>query len=341
MDRPHLLSAYAAPLVHARRRLGARLVSRAFERAAYLGGKTKRAQPGHHGLEVKKDIPYLHSGLREHMLDVYKPQDTSSSPGGLPVVFYLHGGAFRSLSKDTHWIMGLAFARRGCVVAMPNYRLAPEHRFPAHLEDAAEALRYVVEHAHEWGGDPNKIILAGESAGANLVTALQLCISYEREEPYAKIVRSLKVDPLAVMGACGVFEVTNSKRFAEKYGGLHWFFDDRYFELEEGYPVWQDGKPVPHDLMNPLLLLEKEAPARQLPPFFLPVGALDHLKDDHARMERILLQRGVDVEAPVYPGEIHAFHAFVFTKNAKKCWQDHFEFLHKRGVSVKLTAPKV
>ena len=54
--------------------------------------------------------------------------------GPRPVLMYVHGGAFRSLSKDTHWIMGLAFARRGFVVANVNYRLAPEHRFPAGLD---------------------------------------------------------------------------------------------------------------------------------------------------------------------------------------------------------------
>lgn len=321
-------------LIRLRRRAGARFVAGTLERAALLGRKVKQAEPALHGLELLADVPYLKSGLREHTLDVYRPRDARR----LPVVFYVHGGAFRSLSKDTHWIMGLAFARRGIVVAMPNYRLAPAHRFPAALEDAAEALRYVKCHAEEWGGDPERIVLAGESAGANIVTSLSLAIAYEHEEPFARLVRSLDVHPLAVLAACGVFEVTNGKRFSEKYK-LHWFFDDRYRELEEHYPPWRDGGPVLHDLINPLLLLEREKPKRPLPPFFLPVGGLDHLRDDHERMEVVLRGYGVDVEAPVYPGEGHAFHAFVFRENARKCWQDHFEFLHKRGVSVKLSVP--
>jgi acetyl esterase len=339
MDRANRLSSYVEPalaqrVVKARRTLGARLVARALERAAKLGRMARRAQPEAHGLERIADVPYLRSGLKEHTLDVYRPKGAE----GLPVVLYAHGGAFRSLSKDTHWIMGLAFARRGLVVAMPNYRLAPEHRFPAALEDVAEALRYAKAHAAEWGGDPNRIILAGESAGANLVTSLALCTPYERDEPYARIVRSLDIDPIAVLAACGVFEVTNGRRFVEKYE-LSWFFQDRYLELEELYPPQQGGAPVHHDLMNPLLLLEREAPRRPLPPFFLPVGALDHLKDDHERMEAALRRHGAVAEMRVYPGEIHAFHAFIFRPNARRCWQDHFEFLHARGVPVKLEAP--
>ncbi len=342
MDRSRTSSTFAAPdvanrLIQVRRNVGAKLVARAFERAAQLGRKAKRAQPEAHGLELVRDVPYLGSGLPEHTLDVYRPKD---APAGLPVVFYVHGGAFRSLSKETHWVMGLAFARRGMVVAMPNYRLAPAHRFPAALEDTAEALRFVVENAASWGGDPGRIIFAGESAGANLATSLALCLAYERDEPYARLVRSLGVYPEAVLAACGVFEVTNARRFPEKFA-LNWFLEDRYLELEESYPVWRDGAPVGHDLMNPLLLLEREAPRRPLPPFFLPVGGLDHLRDDHERMERALKAHGGDVVSKVYPGEIHAFHAFVLTKNARQCWQDHFSFLHSRGVPVKLDAPRV
>jgi acetyl esterase len=341
MERAPRLAAYAAPDVNAllrvRRRVGAKLVSRAFIRAAKIGRLARNAKPEAHGLTLINDVAYLRSGLPEHTLDVYKPADAppvSAKGEGLPVVFYVHGGAFRSLSKDTHWIMGLAFGRRGMVVAMPNYRLAPEHRFPAALEDLTEALRYVKAHAREWGGDPDKIIFAGESAGANLVTSLALAIAYEREEPWARLLRSIDVNPLAVLAACGVFEVTNGKRFASKYG-VNWFFDDRYQELEMDYPPWKDGKPLAHDLVNPVQLLEREAPKRPLPPFFLPVGGLDHLKDDHERMEAALLKHGADVVNKVYPGEIHAFHAFIFRENARQCWRDHYEFLRARGVAVK------
>jgi acetyl esterase len=326
------LSSRTAPLLERasslRRTAGRIAVERFYKRVADLGRRVPLANPARLGLEIVRDVPYLPSGLRDHTLDVYRPIGAEN----LPVVLYIHGGGFHSLSKDTHWIMGMAYARRGFVVAMINYRLAPKHRFPAHLEDASEALRFVAERAREWGGDPSRVVFAGESAGANLVTSLALSIAYEREEPYARVARSTGVEPKAVLAACGVFEVTNAKRFARKYDGLSWFFDDRYAELEELYAPHVDGVPQQHDLMNPLHLVEREAPRRTLPPFFLPVGSLDHLKDDHARLASALGKRGVDVEAPVYDGEIHAFHAFIFRKNAQKCWDDHFRFLNERGV---------
>ena len=77
------------------------------------------------------------------------------------------------LSKDTHRVMALAYARRGYVVFTINYRLGPEHLFPAPLEDASpHALVWVREHCARFGGDPSRLAIAGESAGANLVTAL-------------------------------------------------------------------------------------------------------------------------------------------------------------------------
>ncbi|MBI1945117.1 MAG: alpha/beta hydrolase [Deltaproteobacteria bacterium] len=334
--RRALLARYAAPdldtrLVRLRRDLGANVVARMFERASALGRRfAKDADPARHGVEVLSDIAYLRSGLTAHDLDVYRPLERDRP---LPLVLYVHGGAFRSLSKDTHWIMGLAFARRGFVVANVNYRLAPEHRFPAGLEDVAEAFRFAVDHAAEWGADPSQVIFAGESAGANLVTALALAIGYDHDEPCARVARSVGLTPKAVLAACGAFQVSDGERFQRKHG-LGWFFDDRYRELAENYLPLKGGVPTSHDLADPLCLVEREAPVRPLPPFFLPVGELDHLKDDHARMETALKRWGVDVEAPVYPKGLHAFHAFVPWETAKRCWRDHFEFLRRRGVPV-------
>lgn len=334
--RRSLLSRYAAPdldhrFVQLRRQVGAHLVAGLFQKAADLGRRfAKDADPARHGVEVLRDLPYLPSGLREHTLDVYRPVQRTEP---LPLVLYVHGGAFRSLSKDTHWIMGLAFARRGFVVANINYRLAPAHRFPAGLEDVAEAYRFAVAHAREWGADPSRVIFAGESAGANLVTALTFAMAYDRDEPLARVARSVGVMPQAVLAACGAFQVSNGERFKERYG-FGWFFDDRFLELAELYLPLVNGRPTSHDLADPLLLIEREAPPRPLPPFFLPVGTLDHLKDDHARMETALRRHGVDVEAPLYDKGVHAFHAFVPWETAKQCWRDHFDFLRRRGIPV-------
>ena len=93
------------------------------------------ARPERHGVEVLRDIAYLDTGRPEHRLDVYRPRRASTTEN-VPVVLYVHGGGFRILSKDTHWVMGLAFARRGYLVFNIGYRLAPAHPYPAALSDS-------------------------------------------------------------------------------------------------------------------------------------------------------------------------------------------------------------
>ena len=126
------------------------------------------AKPERHGIRLLRDVPYRDSGRRSHLLDIYRPKGA----GLRPAVLYVHGGGFAILSKDTHRVMAMAFARQGYVVFNINYRLGPQHRYPAALEDAAAALLWVKEHARAFGADPSPIVLAGESAGANLVAAL-------------------------------------------------------------------------------------------------------------------------------------------------------------------------
>src|ERR1700679_606848 len=98
------------------------------------------ARPERHGIERLPDVPYLDTARAHHTLDVYRPVQRA---GPLPVMLYVHRGGFRILSKDTHWLMAIAFARRGYVVFNINYRLAPEHPFPAAAEDACAALLWV------------------------------------------------------------------------------------------------------------------------------------------------------------------------------------------------------
>ena len=93
---------------------GAFVVDNFFRIASRAGRLHPHARPARHHVEVIRDIPYLEgSKLPEHRLDVWRPTDKK---GPFPVLLYVHGGGFRILSKDTHWIMALAFARRGFVV---------------------------------------------------------------------------------------------------------------------------------------------------------------------------------------------------------------------------------
>lgn len=109
---------------------------------------------------------------RRGRLDVYAP--TGAAAGLRPVIVFFYGGSWNSGSKDGYGFVGRALAARGFVVAIPDYRLVPEVRFPAFVEDGAAAVRWVRANIALFGGDPDRIVLAGHSAGAYNAAMLAL-----------------------------------------------------------------------------------------------------------------------------------------------------------------------
>lgn len=276
-----------------------------------------------------RDIAYTRTELPEHRLDIYR---NTRRPGPYPVVLYVHGGGFRILSKDSHWLMGLIFARRGYLVFNISYRLAPRHPFPHAVEDTCAAYEWVVQNAAQYGGDVSRLVLAGESAGANLVTALAVALSYRRKEAFAERVWSLGVSPKAVLPACGVLQVSDPQRFLRNDSRLSRFVYDRISEVSDAYigpgAANEDGAL---DLADPLVMLERGiAPDRPLPPFFALAGTRDPLLDDTRRLKVALDRLGVDCEARFYEGEMHAFHAFIWRQAAHTAWREMFAFLEPR-----------
>jgi acetyl esterase len=240
-------------------------------------------------------------------------------------MLYVHGGGFHALSKDTHWLMGLAFARAGYVVFNINYRLSHQHPFPAPLEDTCMAYEWMLDHAEAFGGDASRLVVAGESAGANLVTALTIACCYPRPEPYAQAVFERGRVPDAVLATCGILQVSQVERYTQR--GIY------PIELDVMKHVSRDyigDNPDPHlsELADPLLVLERaEAPERALPPFMAAVGTADPLIDDTMRLERALTQLGARCHAPTYRDEHHAFFALIWRARAQRCWRDMFAFL--------------
>lgn len=323
----------------ARRFLGSAVVDGFFNGVSRVARLHPQAKPARHAVEHLRDIRYFDGTMREHLLDVYRPaQPTKASaapafrryPGPpWPMVFYVHGGGFRILSKDTHWVMGLGFARRGFVVFNVSYRLAPKHRFPSAIEDVCRAFSWVMKNAERFGADPTRVVLAGESAGANLAASLAVTLAYEREEPFAREAFALGVVPKAVVPACGVFQVSDLARLKKRKPGMSTFIADRLEEVETAY-LGPDPSSCSRDLADPLLVFERgEAPSRPIPPFFLPVGTRDPLLPDTRRMAVALKKLGVEAVDAYYPGELHAFHALVMRESARRCWRDTFDFLDR------------
>jgi acetyl esterase len=280
-----------------------------------------------HHTQVLRNIPYLGSGHRAHLLDVYRPR-SADHRAQLPVVLYVHGGGFEVCSKDTHWMMAGEFARRGYLVFSVNYRLAPEHPYPAGLEDVCAAYLWVLDNAQRFGGNPSRIVVAGESAGANLVSSLALVNCVERPERWARAVYRRNAPPAAVIANCGFYEVSNAHRFRE-LASHSWAITKH--TIEQIARAYLPRKLLPHedyDLADPLRWLEGTgALNRPLPPFFISCGTGDPILHDSLRLETALRRRGVPHRARYYDGEIHAFHAMWWREASKALWRDTLEFL--------------
>ncbi|WP_395648321.1 alpha/beta hydrolase [Terricaulis sp.] len=123
--------------------------------------------------QVLRNAPFG-PGPRQ-MLDVYAP--AAPVGGRAPVIVFFYGGSWASGDKDDYGFMGDALASRGFVTVIPDYRVAPDV-FPSFIEDGASAVRWARDHAADHGGDPQRIVLVGHSAGAYIAAMLALDPQY-------------------------------------------------------------------------------------------------------------------------------------------------------------------
>ena len=312
--------------VQARRSVGIRISERAFVGLARAGERVYRLTPRSRAVERIRSVAYADTGDPAHTLDVWRPKGGGDR---LPVILYVHGGAFRSLSKNTHWLMGAAFARRGYLVFNVNYRLAPRHKFPTPLVDVCRAYEWVTDHAEAWGGDLSRLVLAGESAGANLVTALSVAACYERPEPWAQRVLQAERPPAAVLPASGLYQITEPERFWNRRP-LPWWLVDQIAACADAYLPAEGLPAAAADLADPLRVFERaEAPAVPLPAFYISAGTRDPVLDDSRRLYRALEGLGARAQLDLFAGEMHAFHAFVWRDAARRCWRNQFAFLDR------------
>jgi acetyl esterase len=130
------------------------------------------------GVEVIRDLPYGEDALQR--VDVYRPQSDAARP--CATVLFFHGGGFVRGDKSDRNNVGFFFARHGFTVLLPNYRLAPAHGWPAGAQDVISAYVWARSNAGRYGGDPGRIFLLGESAGAAHVAAATLMRRFHAEE---------------------------------------------------------------------------------------------------------------------------------------------------------------
>ena len=121
-----------------------------------------------YGTEITHSVAYGENPRQT--LDVYRPASATRSP----VVVFFYGGSWQTGDKETYLFAATALAQRGYVVVVPDYRVYPEVRYPAFLEDSARAVRWAKDNAARFGGNPDKLFIMGHSAGAYIAAMLVL-----------------------------------------------------------------------------------------------------------------------------------------------------------------------
>jgi acetyl esterase/lipase len=118
--------------------------------------------------DVKRDIAYADPANERQVLDVYSPPGAKN----LPVVFWIHGGGWQTGDKKDVQIKPQIFAEKGFVFVSTNYRLLPAVDMGTIVRDVAKAVRWVHDHIAEYGGDPNRLLVMGHSAGSQLAALI-------------------------------------------------------------------------------------------------------------------------------------------------------------------------
>jgi len=222
---------------------------------------------------------------------VYTPTDAKAQT--LPGLVFFHGGGFVIGDLDTHDDLCRCLANgSGCRVVSIDYRLAPEHPFPAAVEDCFAATRYVAAHASEFGVDPTRLAVGGDSAGGNLAAVVS---QLARSEHGPAIAFQLLIYPVTQLGAS---QETRSMRenakgyFLEKEG-MDWF--TRLYAPDAAH------RSDPR--LSPLLATDLAG----LPPAYVITAGFDPLRDEGKAYADKLDAAGVPVTYVNYPGMVHGF----------------------------------
>ncbi|MHA6764976.1 alpha/beta hydrolase [Streptacidiphilus sp. PAMC 29251] len=211
----------------------------------------------------------------------------------LPVLLYLFGGGWTLGSPDTSDAICRRLANSvGCVTASVGYRLAPEHPFPAALEDCAAALRWIADQAEILGVDPDRIAIGGDSAGGNLAAAVSL-LARERGGPELR--HQLLVYP-------------NTDRHADT-ASLRDNDDPMLFNRRSVDWYWGHYLESAADGDNPLASPLRADDLSGLPPATVITAEYDPLRDEGEQYAEALRAAGVPVSARRYDGMPHGFFA--------------------------------
>jgi len=227
-------------------------------------------------------------------IGIHKPADR---PEKLPGFLWIHGGGYVMGSIDSDDILTIPPLVKAvnCVAVTVDYRLAPEHPYPAPLDDCYAALKWMFDHADELGIDPTRIAIGGASAGGGLAAGLALLV---RDRAEMNIMFQLLVYPM--------IDDRNTKQASETLPDtLVWSRQHNLFGWTSYLGMEPGGDDVPI-----YAAAARATDLSNLPPAYISVGDLDLFADENIVYARHLTQAGVPTELHVYPGAYHGFDGF-------------------------------
>ena len=234
---------------------------------------------------------------RWNLLDVYRPAD---AVGPLPCIVSVHGGAWVYGDKERYQYYCLDLATRGFTVVNFTYRLAPEHRYPAALQDTADVFSWVATHAAEYGIDPENVIVVGDSAGAQIASQYLAAVTNESygalvgiEPPRGIAIRSCALN-------CGDYDL-----FSQSAGPVTVFA--RYYLPAD--------RVVPREELDVIGAITSD-----FPPTYVLTAPQDFLREENLHLVPILRERGVECVLQDDPQENlgHVFHLDVRDDAARR-----------------------
>ena len=218
---------------------------------------------------------------------IYTPQGN----GPFPVLVFFHGGGWVICDLDTHDGLCRSLTNQaGCIVVSVDYRLAPEHKFPAAPEDCYAATRWVAGNAAQLNGNPSRVAVGGDSAGGNLAAVIS---QMARDRGGPPLVFQLMIYPATDFKANTLSMEENARGNGLEKQDMIWFMN-HYLNGEE-------------DKLNPLASPLRASNLSGLPPALIITAEYDPLRDEGELYGQRLKAAGIPVTISRYNGMIHGF----------------------------------
>lgn len=235
---------------------------------------------------IDDEVPGVEGPIRVRRYVMDGPPDS----GLPPIAVFFHGGGWVLSSIDGHDVLARRIATRsGALVVSVDYRLAPEHPFPAAHDDAWAVTKWLSEHGADWGGDPTRLVVIGDSAGGNLAAGVAL---RARDEGLSIALQVLIYPCIDTEQDQYESMAQNGTGFGLTAEGMAWF--------------WRQYVPIRHR-SNPYAVPARAHVLDGVAPALIQSVEFDPLRDEAERYGRRLERAGVEETTTRYPGVVHGF----------------------------------